>query len=161
VIPVVQPFWFAKNESYAKAIGEERANHVFRMKSYFDAGIPVASASDFPVNDFWPLKAVQMGITRLAPGETDPNKVLWPEERVSLDQMITSYTMNGAYTNFTENETGSIEEGKKADLVVLEKNLFEIPETEISNTKILMTIFEGKEVFHDPSFKDGEELSEN
>ncbi|KAA9018349.1 amidohydrolase family protein [Niallia endozanthoxylica] len=161
VIPVVQPFWFAKNESYAKAIGEERANHVFRMKSYFDAGIPVASASDFPVNDFWPLKGVQMGVTRLALGENDPNKVLWPEERVSLDQMITSYTMNGAYANFREEETGSIEEGKKADLVVLEKNLFEIPESEISETNILMTIFEGKEVFLHPSFKEAKVLSEN
>lgn len=154
VIPVVQPFWFAKNDSYAKAIGEERANHVFRMKSYFDAGIPVASASDFPVNDFWPLKAVQMGVTRLAPGETDPNKVLWPEERVSLDQMITSYTLNGAYANFREEETGSIEEGKEADLVILEKNLFEIPEAEISETTILMTIFEGEEVFRHPSFNE-------
>lgn len=152
VIPVMQPFWFAKNESYVRTIGEERANHVFRMKSYFDAGIPVASSSDFPVNDFWPLKAIQMGVTRLAPGETDPNKVLWPEERVSLAQMITSYTINGAYANFREEEAGSIEEGKSADLVVLEKNLFEIPESEISETKTLMTVFNGEIVYTNPSF---------
>ncbi|MCQ6276749.1 amidohydrolase [Bacillus sp. V3B] len=155
VIPVVQPFWFTKNESYVKAIGEEGANHVFRMKGYFDAGIPVASSSDFPVNDFWPLEAVQKGVTRLALDETDPSKVLWPEERVSLNQMITSYTINGAYANFREEEAGSIEEGKKADLVILEKNLFEIPESEISETTILMTIFEGEEVFRHPSFNEG------
>ena len=123
------------------------------MKRFKDLGIiPVASSSDFPVNGFWPLEAVQKGVIRLALDETDPSKVLWPEERVSLDQMITSYTINGAYANFREEEAGSIEEGKKADLVILEKNLFEIPESEISETKILMTLFNGEVVYTNSSF---------
>jgi predicted amidohydrolase YtcJ len=66
--------------------------------------------------------------------------------------MIRSYTYNGAYANFLENEIGSIEVGKQADLVVLEQNLFEIPSEEISKTKVLLTMVDGQEVFRDPSF---------
>jgi hypothetical protein len=66
--------------------------------------------------------------------------------------MIRSFTINGAYANFLERTTGSIEKGKYADMIVLDKNLFEIPSIEISKAKVLITIFEGKEVFTDSSF---------
>ena len=62
---------------------------------------------------------------------------------------IASFTINGAYANFLEGETGSIEVGKKADLVVLERNLFDIPTEEIGDVKVLMTMFEGKAVLRD------------
>ena len=62
---------------------------------------------------------------------------------------IASFTINGAYANFMESETGSIEVGKKADLVVLERNLFDIPTEEIGDVKVLMTMFEGKAVLRD------------
>jgi predicted amidohydrolase YtcJ len=70
---------------------------------------------------------------------------------MSLDEMITSFTINGAYANFLEQDTGSLEVGKAADLVVLDRNLFEIPASEISSVKILLTLFEGKEVYRDNS----------
>lgn len=127
---------------------------VTRMKSYFDMGIPVSASSDFPVNEFWPMDGIQGGM--IAKDETGN---LIPEENASLDQMITSYTLNGAHLLFKEDEIGSIEVGKKADLVVLEKNLFEIPVEEINDTKILMTFFEGQEVFRHPSFDSGTKLS--
>jgi predicted amidohydrolase YtcJ len=83
---------------------------------------------------------------------TNPKEILWPEERVTLKQMIRSFTINGAYANFLEKETGSIEVGKQADLIVLDKNLFEIPVTDIHNVKVLLTLFEGEEVFVDSTF---------
>ena len=66
--------------------------------------------------------------------------------------MIASFTINGAYANFLEKETGSIEKGKFADLIVLNKNLFKIHKDEISKAKVLLTLFEGEEVFRDSSF---------
>ncbi len=56
---------------------------------------------------------------------------------------------NGIKADFVENETGSIEVGKKADLVVLDRNLFDIPETEIADTNVLLTLFEGKPIYRD------------
>jgi predicted amidohydrolase YtcJ len=67
-----------------------------------------------------------------------------PIERMSLADMIVAYTINGAYANFIENETGSIEVGKKADIFVLERNLFDIPASEIADTQVFITIFEGQ-----------------
>lgn len=158
VIPVPQPAWFG-NDWYTDVKGEELKN-LNRMNSYFEARIPVASSSDFPstaqfLSDFRPFTGIEVGITRLDRDKTteaDLHKAVWPQEKASLEDMIASYTINGAHLIFAEDERGSIEVGKKADLVVLDKNLFEIPVTEINEAKVLLTLFEGKEVFRDPAF---------
>lgn len=157
VIPAPQPAWFGK-DWYSDVSGEQLKN-LNRLNSYFEAGIPVASSSDFPSTDtfkrdMYPLTGIEVGITRLDPdatAETDLDNVVWPKEKATLEEMITSYTFNGANLIFQEDERGSIEVGKKADLVVLDKNLFEIPITTIGEAKVLLTMFEGKEVFRHPT----------
>ncbi len=115
----------------------------------------MASASDFPVTiPFDPLIAIQIGITREDIAETT-GEVLYPSESASLEDMITSFTYNGAYANFLENEIGSIEVGKQADIIVLDQNLFEIPANEIAKTKVLLTLVDGKEVFRDSAIPGG------
>jgi hypothetical protein len=158
VVAVPQPYWFSKDNYYYNIqvpyLGQERADEEYPMKSFFDEEVIVASSSDYPVTiPCNPLEAIQYGITRSEFNTTDSTEILWPEERVTLEQMIRSFTINGAYANFLEKETGSIEVGKKADLIILDKNLFEIPVTEIHNAKVLMTLFEGEKVFVDSSFK--------
>jgi predicted amidohydrolase YtcJ len=69
------------------------------------------------------------------------------EERASLEDMIVAATLNGAYANFLDQAIGSIEVGKLADLVVLEHNLFEIATEQIPTNQIVMTFFEGKQVY--------------
>jgi hypothetical protein len=159
VIALPQPYWFSKDDYYYNIqvpyLGQKRADEEYPMKSFFDEGVVVASSSDYPVTiPCNPLEAIQFGITRSEFNTTDPKEILWPEERVTLEQMIRSFTINGAYANFLEKETGSIEVGKKADLIVLDKNLFEIPVTEISKAKVLMTLFQGQEVFVDSTFSE-------
>jgi len=156
VVGVPQPFWFKVDDYYSELalpyLGKVRADKQYPMKSFIDAGAIMASSSDFPVTiPFDPLIAIQRGVTRKG-NEKSTNEVLWPEERATLDEMVASYTWNGAYANFIENDTGSIEVGKQADLVVLERNLFEIPVSEISRTKVLMTMVAGQETFRDPRF---------
>jgi len=156
VIGVPQPFWFKVDEYYWNLalpyLGKERADIQYPMQSFIDAGVIMASASDFPVTiPFDPVIAIQMGIMRSEPGEIS-EEILWPEERAGLEDLIVSFTTNGAYANFFEDETGSIEVGKRADLVVLDQNLFEIQPAEIANTKVLLTLVDGKQVFRDPGF---------
>jgi len=151
VVGVPNPFWFKVDDYYSALalpyLGKERANQQYPMRSFINAGVRMASASDFPVTiPFDPLIGIELGVTRSARG-TVTDKILWPQEKASLEQMITSFTINGAYANFLENQTGTLEVGKQADFIILNKNLFEIPATEISNTKIQNTYLQGEEVF--------------
>ena len=157
VTAVPQPYWFMKDDYYYKIqvpyLGQKRADVEYPMKSFFDAGVVVASSSDYSVTiPCNPLHAIQIGMTRSKLDQTDPKEVLWPAERVSLDQMIASFTIHGAFANFLEGTTGSIEVGKMADLIILDKNLFHIPVTEINTVRVLLTLFEGKEVFKEKTF---------
>ncbi len=159
VVALPQPYWFMKDDYYYNIqvpyLGLERADKEYPMESFSKAGVVVASSSDYPVTiPCNPLIAIQVGITRSELNTTDPKEILWPEERATLEQMIRSFTINGAFANFLEKETGSIEVGKSADFVVLDKNLFTIPVTEINKAKVLLTFFEGKEVFKKSTFTD-------
>jgi predicted amidohydrolase YtcJ len=163
VVGVPQPFWFSVNPYYWNLelpyLGEERAGAEYPMQSFIDAGVVMASGSDFPVTvPFDPLAGIQTGITRSHPGQTIgpdvPLKdgdfgVLGPHERAGLADMIDSFTANGAYALFLEDEAGSLEVGKSADLVVLERNLFEIPVSDIHATRVLLTIFAGRTVYRE------------
>jgi hypothetical protein len=155
VVGLPQPFWFQKGGFYENIevpyLGEERASQEYPMQSLIDAGAVMASASDYPVTiEFRPLMGIHQAMTRAGEGVTDPDQILGPDERVGLEDMIASFTINGAYANFIEKETGSLEVGKAADLVVVDQDLFEIPTTEIGRAKVLLTLFEGKEVFRSP-----------
>jgi predicted amidohydrolase YtcJ len=149
VVAVPQPFWFMKDDYYTNIqvpyLGQKRADEEYPMESFFNAGVPVASSSDYPVTiPCDPLRAIQIGITRSRPGFSGPDEILWPAERATLEQMIASFTIFGAYANFLEKETGSIESGKSADLIVLDRNLFETPADKIADAKVVLTLFAGK-----------------
>jgi predicted amidohydrolase YtcJ len=161
VVAVTQPQWFLKDDYYynvfAPFLGQERADRSYPMKRFFDAGAIVASSSDWSVTEPPnPLYGIQTAVQRVFPrppfGGRIPTEVLWPEERITVDQAIRSYTINGAYSNFLEATRGSIEIGKYADLIVLDKNLLRIDPSEISSAIVLLTLFEGKAVFRHPSF---------
>jgi predicted amidohydrolase YtcJ len=123
------------------------------MASFFAAGVPVASASDFPVTvppD--PLTGIQVGVMRSLSGETAPGDVLWPEERVSVEQMIESFTIAGARAHGLADETGSIAAGKSADLIVLDANILAPPPEEIGAASVCLTVFRGDEVYRAEGF---------
>ncbi len=153
VLVAPQPMWFSK-DWYADT-RPERQKNVFVMQSLFDAGVTVASSSDFPsdVNfkrDMIPLSGIETGITRQDSDIYDPEDLgtpMSPGERATLEEMITSYTINGAHLIFYDEDSGSIEVGKDANLVVLEENLFDIPVTHIREVEIVKTFYRGKEVF--------------
>jgi predicted amidohydrolase YtcJ len=164
VIAVPQPYWFVIDTYYYQAVdyvGQELADQQYPMRSFFDAGVVVASSSDYPVT--WPpnpLDGIEMGVTRTVPVgaeayvDADYENPLVPAERVTVGQMIESFTANGAYAAFMEDEIGSIEVGKLADFIVLDQNILEIPASEIHTTTVLLTFFEGQEVYRSEAYTD-------
>ncbi|GAB1476290.1 amidohydrolase [Bacillota bacterium] len=148
----VQPYWHYKEEGLFYEIeipylGEERANSTYPMKSLFDAGVVVSSSSDYPVSQPpQPLRAIQIGVTRCALSG-DPETIKNPKERVTVNQMISSFTANGAYQLRSEDDFGTIELGKLADLIILDRKITEIEPAQISATNVLRTIIGGKTTF--------------
>jgi hypothetical protein len=137
----------------AEIVGEDLAfREFFRMNSVLKTGGRVAFGSDWPaagyVSTYRPLDAIQVAITRaILPqyGNTQFTPVLAPEnERLTLDHALKAATLDAAYVLGLENKIGSLQPGKAADLVVLEKDLHTIAPSEISTTKVKMTMMNGK-----------------
>jgi len=156
VTAVLQPAWFYEERNFPGTtlcfLGKKRAYGLYRMKSLLAAGTRVACGSDWPfsgeLNTFNPLEAIQVGVTR-AGLDADPEHPYMPEEEVDLAALIDGFTIHGAWADGQEAWTGSLAPGKSADLAVLDRNLFAIPPSEISRSRVLMTLLEGRPVFRD------------
>ena len=114
----------------------------------------MAFGSDWSVSSANPLEELEVAVTRMGPnGET--SEPYLPEERIDLKDALAAFTLNAAYVNFQEDRTGSIEPGKLADLIVLDRNLFTIPPAQISETRVLLTLFGGRPIWGDWSLSGG------
>ena len=108
------------------------------------AGAKLAFGTDFPVVSLNPLLQIQSALNRMdSSGENAWN----PQESITLAEALKAYTYKPAYGTFREHELGTLESGKLADLVVLDRNLFELPSQEIEDAQIDKTIMNGKVVF--------------
>lgn len=103
-------------------LGPERSRWLYPIGAVAKTGAVVVGGSDWPVSSMNPLEAIQIGITRRDPAAGSGPAWL-PEHTVDLDILLAAYTIQGAFAAFQEKATGSIEVGKRADLVVLDKNL--------------------------------------
>ena len=150
--PCFQALW-AYEDAYIRdltipRLGPERMRWNYPIRSMQQTGATLAFGSDWDVTSANPLDAIEVAVTRQNfEGPTATDTPFYPEERISLDTALAAYTIGSAYANFWERETGSLEVGKSADLIVLSSNLFEIPPHQINQTKVLWTIFEGKVVY--------------
>jgi predicted amidohydrolase YtcJ len=131
-------------------LGAARSRWLYPMRSVADTGAMIVGGSDWSVSSMNPLDAIEVAITRRDPA-AGPGAAWIPEERIGLDTAIAAYTINGAYLAFDEAETGSLEVGKAADLIVLDRNLFAIPAEQISDTKVLLTLLAGRETYRAPT----------
>jgi predicted amidohydrolase YtcJ len=131
---------------WAANVGPERAKYAWAFRSLEEAGARLAFASDWDVSEMEPVVGIYTAVTRRALDGTHPEGWI-PEQRVSVETAVEAYTRGGAYANFLEDNRGSIEVGKYADLVVLSDNLFEIRPEEIKATRVLLTLVGGEEVY--------------
>jgi predicted amidohydrolase YtcJ len=150
-----QPLW-AYADPYIKELtlpilGPRRSRWLYPIRSIVKTGALLVCGSDWPVTSLNPLDAIQIAVTRRDPAVADGPAFI-PEEIVDLSTVLAGYTINAAYINFLETETGSLEVGKAADLIVLDRNLFDIAPAEISKVKVLLTLLEGRTVYRDTAF---------
>ena len=142
--PVV---WFQTPYTIAvtSLLGPERMDRWYPMKSVIENEGRIALASDGPLMWQDTFTRLQGAITRKDPSKDEEALAL--NEAIDLPEAIKAMTINSAYIMNQDDQVGSIEKGKYADLIILDKNLFEIPVEEISTTKVLKTILAGRVVF--------------
>jgi len=119
---------------------------MYPTASIAKSGGRLAFSSDWSVDTANPFPGIETAMTRQDPG-TSTSPVFNVAERISLEQAIAAYTTGAAYVNFLDQSTGSIEVGKFADMIVVDRNLFDIPVSEISEAKVTVTLLEGEEVY--------------
>lgn len=154
-----QPLW-AYEDAYITdltrpRVGPERIQWTYPIGAIARTGALVAFSSDWRVSDANPLAGMETAITRLnpfadhAPGGSPPPGPgpFLPEQAITLEQAIAAYTRNAAYLNELDEDTGTIEVGKYADLVLLDRDLFAIPVHELSEVKVVATLLEGEVVY--------------
>jgi predicted amidohydrolase YtcJ len=150
VVANFQPLWAYPDLYITKLtepiLGPERSRRLYPIGSLVRSGAMVVGGSDWSVSSLNPLEAIQVAVTRRVPGGSAGAAWL-PDELIDLPTALAAYTINGAHLGHQEEITGSIETGKAADLVILDRNLFEIPSAEIHQVKVRMTLLEGKIVF--------------
>ena len=127
-------------------VGEERVQAFYPVRSIMESGGLIVGGSDWDVSSLNPLDAIETAVRRVDPFEGD-DRVLGENEEIDLASAIDMYTVNAARMMRLDDQTGSIEIGKRADLIVLDRNLFEIPATEINEAKVLMTLMDGRKVY--------------
>jgi len=153
IAAVFQPLWAYPDPSALELdlplIGEARTQAMYPIASLVKTGAHVAAGSDYYVTDLNPLLGIETGITRQNP-YSNAGPVLNAAERVDLPTMIAAYTIEGARQMGLEREQGSIEAGKRADFVVLDRDLFAIPAAGISDARVRMTVFDGRTVYEAP-----------
>jgi len=148
VIASMQPehLYATARPAYESIIGAQRSGYAWAVKSLKEAGATIAFGSDFPIVGLNPLAGIYRAVTRI----DNSDAAVWnPQERITLADALRFYTATPAYGVFREQELGTLEAGKLADIVVLDRNLFAIPVEEILETQVVLTMVDGKIVFQE------------
>lgn len=156
VIASMQPLHSYPDEDtldvWARNIGPERAKRAWVWRSIEAKGGALAFGSDWPVVTLNPWPGVQTALTRQT-DEGKPDYGFVPQQRLGLEDTLRAYTLGAAFAGRREKTEGSIETGKLADLIMIDRNLFQIEPTEIGKTKVLLTMVGGKVVYESPDWK--------
>jgi len=143
VIATQPPFFYYSGDRYLATVDKEILPHLYRVRSFFDAGVMVAGSSDSPIVSNNPLVGIYGAVTR----KTASGGQLQPEETVTPEQALAMYTTNAAYASHEEGIKGSITPGKLADVVLLSDDPTRVEAEEIKDIGVEMTVIRGEVVW--------------
>jgi predicted amidohydrolase YtcJ len=138
---------------WSRNLGPERASRAWVWRSIQEKGGAIAFGSDWPVVTLNPWPGVQTALTRQT-SEGNPPGGFIPQQRLSLEDTIRGYTLGAAFAGRREKTEGSLQPGKLADFILLDRDLFKIEPSEIGKTEVLITMVGGKIVYQSPNWKD-------
>jgi predicted amidohydrolase YtcJ len=149
-----QPFWAYEDAQMRDLtipfMAEHRVGWQYPFASLRNSGATMAFGSDWPVSTANPLQEMDVALTRTAPEEPSAAPFL-PEQALDLPTCLAAFTIGAAYVNRLDSQTGSIETGKRGDICVLDRNLFDLqPGERLGEANVLLTLIDGKPVFADP-----------
>jgi predicted amidohydrolase YtcJ len=152
VVAQSTPSWYAFDEIALEYLGQGRFEQMYPLRSIAEAGARLTFGSDYPatwigLDGLNPLFNIEMAITRQPPGDPEFAVQALASERVSLEQAIRAYTLDAAWQLRLEQQVGSLEVGKQADLIVLSDNLFELDKYAIHSARVMMTMMDGRVVY--------------
>jgi predicted amidohydrolase YtcJ len=147
VIASMQATHATSDMRWAEArLGPERVKGAYAWRRFLSAGIPVANGSDFPVEDPDPILGFYAAVTRQDPNG-QPAAGWFPDQRMTREEALRSWTAAGAYAAFEENLKGSLTPGKMADFVVLSRDIMRIDAREIPSARVTLTVLGGEAVY--------------
>ncbi|MEO1203345.1 MAG: amidohydrolase [Pseudomonadota bacterium] len=156
VIASMQPYHAIDDGRWAeKVIGEQRAQTTYAFRSLIDSGARVAFGSDWFVAPATPIEGIYAAVTRRTLDGQNPDGWV-PEQKITVEQALRAYTVEGAYASFDEDRKGMLKAGMLADIVVLSEDLFALPPEELANVQVWATYVGGEAVYeawsrdHDP-----------
>jgi predicted amidohydrolase YtcJ len=149
VIASMQPYHCIDDGVWAeKRIGQERAKGTYAFRTLLDSGATLAFGSDWFVAPMEPLMGIYAAVTRRTLDGKHPEGWV-PEQKITVAEAIRAYTLGSAYASFEENDKGSIETGKLADLAVLSGNILTADPVQIEKARVVMTVFDGTVIFEE------------
>jgi predicted amidohydrolase YtcJ len=152
VIAEINPYHVSDDMRWMEErIGRERSKGAYPFRSLLDNGATLVFGSDWPgTNAAWyhigPQYLIHAAVTRTTINH-EPEGGWFPEEKISMEEALKAYTINAARAAFDGDTRGSLKPGKLADITVLDRNLLEIDPREILDTRVLMTVVDGKVVY--------------
>lgn len=150
VLPSMQPYHAIDDGRWAeKRIGPERIKTTYAFRSLLDAGARLMFGSDWTVAPLDPLLGIYAAVTRRTLDDRNPEGWV-PAEKVSVEEAMRAYTSANAYGAFLEEELGTLEPGKRADLVVLSQNIMKIDPALIPRARVDFTVVDGRVVYKRP-----------
>ena len=146
VLPSMQPYHAIDDGRWAERYIGKRIQTTYAFRSLLDAGAGLSFGSDWFVAPPTPIEGIYAAVTRRTLDDRNPDGWV-PAQKISVEEALRAYTASAAFASFDESRKGVLAVGRLADLVMLDRNLFEVPPEQLRNVRVLMTFVGGRKVF--------------
>lgn len=147
VLPSMQPTHCTSDMPWAiDRVGDERIKGAYAWRTLLDTGVIIPFGSDFPVEKIEPIRGFYSAVTRKHE-DGKPDEGFFPEQLMTRKEALKGFTIWAAHAGFMEDTVGSLEVGKKADLIIMDRDIMKVPEEELLGAVVLKTFVDGKQVY--------------